>query len=85
MESLLQGDKGLNGRQLALLTDAVRHPDLSFTFESHAATNRVSHETARTDVRQLEKRGLLVRRGKSRRHRFQAAPDLPALLRESGK
>lgn len=85
IESLLQGDEGLNGRQLALLTDAVRHPDLSFTFEGHAATHRVSHETARTDLRLLEERGLLVRRGKSRRHRFEPAPDLPERLRESNR
>lgn len=84
VESLLQDDEGLNGRQLALLTDAVRHPDLPFTFEGHAAAHRVSHETARTDLRQLEERGLLVRRGKSRRHRFEPAPDLPQRLRESG-
>lgn len=83
IESLLQDDEDLNGRQLALLTDAVRHPDLPFTFEGHAATHRVSHETARTDLRQLERRGLLVRRGGSRRHRFEPAPDLPQRLRES--
>ncbi|HEX4669561.1 MAG TPA: Fic family protein [Solirubrobacterales bacterium] len=83
IESLLQDDEGLNGRQLALLTDAVRHPDGSFAFESHARSHRVSHETARTDLRQLEERGLLVRRGKSRRHRFEPAPNLPERLRES--
>jgi Fic family protein len=83
VESLLQGDEELNGRQLALLTDAARHPDRVFTFEGHAATHRISHETARTDLRQLESRGLLVRRGKSRRHRFEPSPRLPELLRES--
>jgi Fic family protein len=83
VESLLRGDEELNGRQLALLTEAVRHPDLAFTFADHAATHRVSHETARTDLRQLEQRGLLVRRGKGRQHRFEPSPELPKLLRES--
>ncbi len=51
---------------------------------SHAATHRVSHETARTDLRQLQQRGLLVRRGRGgRQHRFEPAPDLPQRLRES--
>lgn len=83
VESLLQDDEGLNGRQLSMLTDAVRHPESSFTFESHAKSHRVSLETARTDIRALEDRGLLVRRGKGRRHRFEPAPDLPERLRES--
>lgn len=83
VESLLQDDEELNGRQLALLTEAVRHPDQPFTFAGHAAAHRVSHETARTDLRQLERRGLLVRRGKGRQHRFEPAPDLPRRLKES--
>lgn len=83
VESLLQGDEELNGRQLALLTEAVRHPDLSFTFASHASSHRVSHETARTDLRLLEKRGLLQRRSKGREHRFEPASDLPERLKES--
>jgi len=83
VESLLQDDEGLNGRQLALLTDAIRHSDSSYTFASHAASHRVSPETARTDIRQLESRGLLVRRGKRRRHRFEPAPDLSERLKES--
>lgn len=85
VESLLQDDEGLNGRQLALLTDAIRHPDSTYTFDSHAAGHRVSHETARNDLRRLERRGLIVRRGRGgRRHRFEPAPDLPQRLKESG-
>ncbi len=63
VEALLQGTDYLNGRQLALLTDAVREPDASYSFDSHAISHRVSHETARSDLRGLVDRGLLVRRG----------------------
>jgi Fic family protein len=84
VESLLLDDERLNGRQLALLTDAVRHRDGSYSFESHAASHRVSHETARSDLRHLVDRGLLVQRRKGRKHLFEPAPDLPERLRESG-
>lgn len=85
VESLLHGDDDLNGRQLALLTDAVRHPDGSYSFDSHAASHRVSHETARADLRRLADRGLLVQRRKGRKHLFEPPPDLDARLKESGR
>lgn len=84
VERLLEGDDDLNGRQLALLTDAVRHPDATYSFDSHAASHRVTHETARSDLRQLSERGLLTRRRKGRVHLFKPAADLPERLRESG-
>jgi Fic family protein len=84
VERLLRGADYLNGRQLALLTEAVREPDTSYSFDSHATSHRVSHETARSDLRVLVDRGLLVRRGKKgRKHLFEPAPDLPERLRES--
>lgn len=82
-ERLIQSTGYLNGRQLALLTDAIRHPDLAHSFESHANNHRVSHETARTDLHQLTSRGLLVQRRKGRKHVFEPAPDLAERLKES--
>jgi Fic family protein len=83
VERLLQGTDHLNGRKLALLTDAVRDSDASYSFDSHATSHRVSHETARSDLRGLVDRGLLVRRRKGRRHLFEPAPHLPRRLKES--
>lgn len=83
IELLLHGDDNLNGRQLALLTDAVRHPGASYSFASHARSHRVSHETARADLRRLVDRGLLVQRRKGRKYVFEPAPDLPERLKES--
>jgi len=71
----------LNGRQLALLIDAVRQPDA--TFEGHATSHRVTHETARSDLRRLADRRLLVRRRKGRKHIFGPAPNLAERLKES--
>lgn len=83
IEELLQDTVYLNGRQLALLTDAVRNPESFYSFESHAKSHRVSHETARSDLRGLEQRGLLVKRRTGRQHRFEPAPNLPERLKES--
>lgn len=83
IEKLLRGTVYLNGRQLALLTDAVRSPESSYSFDSHAKSHRVSHETARSDLRGLEQRGLLVKRRAGRQHRFEPASNLPKRLKES--
>jgi predicted transcriptional regulator len=57
--------------------------DWEFVLESHAKSHRVSHETARTDLRQLAQRGLLVHRRNGRRHMFEPALDLASRLKES--
>ena len=54
--------KYLNGRQLALLIDAVRNPDASYSFEGHALSHRVSHETARSDLRGARRARLASQR-----------------------
>lgn len=69
-ERLLGADDGLNHRQLALLADALRHPDRTYTYTEHARTHRVTHETARADVSALAERGLLDRRQVGRRYLF---------------
>jgi Fic family protein len=85
VEQLLQDADGLNHRQLALLTDAVRNPDGVYTFGSHATSHRVTHETARSDLSDLAGRGLLLRRSKGRGYTFEPVPDLVARLKESGE
>ncbi len=83
IELLLQGSDGLNHRQLALLTDAVRHPEALYSFNSHSISHRVTHETARVDLAELADMGLLTRKQKGRQHWFEPAPDLPQRLKES--
>jgi Fic family protein len=83
IEALLRGADGFNRRQLELLTNAVRHPDASYSFSGHASAQRVTHETARADLSDLAKRGLLVQRRLGREYLFEPAPELPDLLKES--
>lgn len=74
--SALHADADLNHRQIALLGHAIRNVGATYTFAGHAAAQRVTHETARNDLRALEARALLVREPRSRPIRFSAAPDL---------
>lgn len=85
IEGLLHSVDGFNRRQLEVLTDAVRHPDASYSFASHAADHRVTHETARSDLSSLAERGLLTQRRIGREYSFEVPADLPERLRESGR
>jgi Fic family protein len=52
---------GFNHRQIALLQSATRNPSNYYTAESHMNYHGVSKQTARNDLYDLEKRGLLKR------------------------
>jgi Fic family protein len=80
VERLIEGSDGLNHRQLDVLGGAIRHPDRTYAYQTHAATHRVTHETARNDLLQLQERGLLRRRKEGRRHVFSPVADLPSAL-----
>lgn len=83
VESLIHGSEGFNHRQLSLLSDALRHPDRTYSFNSHAKTYRVTHETARSDLSVLRDRGFLEQRKIGREYIFESPADLPRRLRES--
>ncbi len=80
VEKLIKDSDGLNHRQLALLTDVSRHPENVYTYQSHASSHKVTHETARTDLLQLQERGLLSRRKSGHKHLYSAVADLPKAL-----
>ena len=61
-ESTLRNYEGLNYRQLALLSHALRKPDSSFTVNSHRTSHRVAYATARADLLRLVDQGLLDKR-----------------------
>lgn len=83
VEELLHGGGGFNHRQVALLSDALRNPDLSYSFGGYAELHRVTHETARNDLSRLAERGLLSRHQIGRQYIFEPTPDLPERLKES--
>jgi len=83
VKRMLDDVDGLNGRQIVLLTHAIKHPDHAYTFAGHARSHRVTHETARADLGGLAERGLLTRHRRGRSYTFEPAPDLPERLRKS--
>ena len=83
VEELIHGTDGFNHRQLGLLSDALRHPERTYSLGGHADIHRVTHETARSDLSLLTERGLLTRRKLGREYIFEPAPDLPERLKES--
>lgn len=72
--------KDFNHRQLALLDLALSDPTAEFTSASHATSHNVTPESARNDLIDLERRGVLVRGKRGRQHVWQAAPDASAIL-----
>ncbi len=80
---MLDEVEGLNGRQIVLLTHAIKHPDHIYTLGGHALSHRVTHETARADLGGLVERGLLLRRRSGRSYEFRPVSDLPRRLKES--
>jgi Fic family protein len=51
----------LNHRQADLIRHALRHPDADYTFKGHAVAHGVVYQSARSDLLDLESRGLLGR------------------------
>jgi len=82
VEKLLKGSSQFNHRQLALLGNALRSPDAVYTFQTHAASHGVTHETARNDLLPLVSMGLLDQRRRGRQYAFTPPLNLPELLKE---
>jgi Fic family protein len=59
-QSLLQQSQSLNHRQLALLAHALGNSDAQFAPTSHAQSHQVTRQTARADLKELVRLGLLV-------------------------
>ena len=72
-----------NHRQLALLELAIKDPGAIFTIESHSRSHRVSHETARNDLRDLEIRSLLRQSKSGKRFIWRPAENLASIIRQA--
>jgi Fic family protein len=81
-ERLLRGSDGLNHRQVALLSHALRHPETGYTIASHQNSHSIVYETARTDLFDLERRGLLEVQKAGRAFRFYPVRDLQQKMKK---
>ena len=80
-EKFIRSSVQLNHRQIALISHALRHPGIRYTFESHKSSHRVAYQTARTDLLDLAARGILDRTRAGRAFSFAAPHDLEKRLR----
>jgi Fic family protein len=72
-----------NHRQLALLELAIKDPSAIFTIESHSRSHRISHETARSDLRDLESRSLLRQSKSGKKFIWRPAENLASIIRQT--
>jgi Fic family protein len=80
MLAVLAKHPGLNHRQKALLAHGVKHADATYTIESHRGSHGVVFETARTDLADLARRGLLIEYKVGKRLQYAVPPDIRARL-----
>ncbi len=83
VELVIGSTSGLNHRQAALLGHAMRHPGQTYTIATHQRSNRISYQTARTDLLDLVGKDLLVQTRRSRAFVFSAPADLPSRLSQT--
>ncbi len=81
-EKRLHGLGGLNHRQQALLTHALREPATRHLIVAHQRSHNVTHQTARDDLFDLVQRGLLIVQREGRRYVFVAPTDLGQKLEQ---
>jgi Fic family protein len=80
IERRLRSSEDLNHRQMTLLAHALKHADASYTIEGHRRSHNVVHETARTDLFGLQKKGFLEVKKVGKTYVFHPARDLELRL-----
>jgi Fic family protein len=80
LRARLRGIDSLNHRQRALIEHALAHATADYTIEGHEVRHNVVYQTARTDLLDLQKRGLLTSHKVGRTFHFRPAGDLDKKL-----
>ena len=81
VEQLALSVPGLNRRQIAVINAAQRDPYRSFTIDEHMSQEKVTYQSARTDLLKLEELGLLTKARVGKRYEFRSGGNLATLLR----
>lgn len=80
IEQQVRGISLLNHRQRSLMMHALRHPQQRYTVEAHRSSHNVVYETARADLMDLNRRGLLEATKIGKAWSFQAPGNLEQRL-----
>ncbi|SDG91139.1 Fic family protein [Sinosporangium album] len=85
LTGILHNDSGhFNHRQFALLGNALKNPAARYSVQSHQTSHRISAETARQDLVQLEKFGFLEKRRLGKKFVYHPKPNLAEAIRAFG-
>lgn len=76
--------KQLNFRQLAVVRHALKHPNYLYQIREHKNTHGVAYETARRDLLELARLGVLRQLKDGREYLFVAPANLEKKLRSTG-
>lgn len=85
MESFIRALDIFNHRQVDLIGHALKHPFHQYTIASHQKSHSIVYQTARTDLLDLRKRGILDRKKRGRQMVFVSPSDLVDRLRKLEK
>jgi len=85
LESHIRALTLFNHRQVDLLRHALKHPYEQYLIEVHKTSHGTSYETARTDLLDLSKRGILDLQKRGKQMVFVAPKDLERRIRKLGK
>ena len=85
LETELREVGQLNHRQRGLIGHALRHPQFTYTIESHRTSHDIVYQTARKDLLDLAQRGLLIKRKRGNEFQFSPASDLSENLGKLGQ
>lgn len=80
-ERLMRGRRDFNHRQRDLLADALRRPGGRYSIETHQRVHGVVYQTARTDLLELAKVGLLEKSKRGRSFAFAVPKDFEKRLK----
>lgn len=85
LESHLRALDLFNHRQVDLIRHALKHPFQPYTIEGHKKSQNVVYQTARTDLLDLQRRGVLEQKKRGKQMVFIAPKDLAGILKKLGR
>ena len=77
--------KLFNHRQAEVIRHALKHPGEQYTIASHRQTHQVVYQTARSDLLDLARRGILTKKARGKLLVFSVPSDLDLRLRRLEK